>query len=72
MVVLGAVVLGMTLLDYHWISDFIAGACIGALLLAAVTTAPGWLRVAAPIARLLWRDPTDPAGAGDPARVTRG
>jgi undecaprenyl-diphosphatase len=48
------VIVGMTLLDYHWISDFIAGACIGAILLAGVTTA-GWGRIAAPIDRLVWR-----------------
>ena len=31
------VVIGMTLLDYHWASDFVAGACIGVVLLAVVT-----------------------------------
>jgi membrane-associated phospholipid phosphatase len=31
------VVIGMTLLNYHWISDFVAGACIGVILLAGVT-----------------------------------
>lgn len=31
------VVVGMTLLDYHWLSDFIAGAAIGLVLLWIVT-----------------------------------
>ena len=28
-----AIVVAMTLLDYHWISDFVGGACVGVLLL---------------------------------------
>jgi membrane-associated phospholipid phosphatase len=32
-----AVVVGMTLLDFHWISDFVAGAAIGVALLWVVT-----------------------------------
>lgn len=31
------VVVGMTLLDYHWLSDFIAGAALGVVLLWIVT-----------------------------------
>jgi hypothetical protein len=31
------VVVGMGLLDYHWLSDFIAGACIAVILLGAIT-----------------------------------
>ncbi|MCW2604321.1 MAG: Phosphoesterase PA-phosphatase [Pseudonocardiales bacterium] len=31
------VVLGMTLLDYHWLTDFIAGAALGVVLLWIVT-----------------------------------
>lgn len=31
------VVIGMTLLDYHWISDFVAGAALGVVLLWAAT-----------------------------------
>lgn len=31
------VVVGMTLLDYHWMSDFIAGAALGVVLLWVVT-----------------------------------
>lgn len=36
-----AVVVGMTLLDYHWMTDFIGGACVGVLLLAFVLL-PQW------------------------------
>ena len=28
-----AVIVGMTLLDYHWSTDFLAGLCIGVILL---------------------------------------
>jgi hypothetical protein len=31
------VVIGMTLLDYHWVSDFVGGATIAVILLAVVT-----------------------------------
>jgi membrane-associated phospholipid phosphatase len=36
-----AIVVGMTLLDYHWISDFVGGACVGVLLLVFVLL-PQW------------------------------
>ena len=45
----------MTLLDYHWVSDYIAGACIAIILLAAVTM-PVWGRWCAPIDRRIWAD----------------
>jgi membrane-associated phospholipid phosphatase len=45
-----AVIVGMTVLDYHWISDFIGGACIGILLLPVVLL-PVWGSVAARIDR---------------------
>ena len=48
----GAVVIGMTVLDYHWISDFIGGACIGILLLPVVLL-PAWADVGARIDRRL-------------------
>jgi hypothetical protein len=35
------VVVGMTLLDYHWISDFVGGACVGVVLLVLVQL-PVW------------------------------
>jgi membrane-associated phospholipid phosphatase len=47
------VVIAMTLLDYHWISDFIAGGCVGVILLAVVTH-PGWRRLAVRLDRLIW------------------
>lgn len=40
-----AVVVGMTLLDYHWFSDFVGGACVGVLLIP-VALAPWWAAVA--------------------------
>jgi membrane-associated phospholipid phosphatase len=40
-----AVVVGMTLLDYHWISDFVGGACLGVVLLVLVQL-PIWSDVA--------------------------
>jgi membrane-associated phospholipid phosphatase len=49
-----AVVVGMTLLDYHWISDFIGGACVGVLLLA-LALLPQWGRVGARVDRRLPR-----------------
>ena len=52
------VVVGMTLLDFHWISDYIAGAAIGAILLALVTH-PVWRDCARPIDRRFAR--LDPA-----------
>jgi membrane-associated phospholipid phosphatase len=45
-----AVVVGMTLLDYHWMSDFVGGACVGVLLLALVLL-PQWGEFAAWIDR---------------------
>jgi PAP2 superfamily len=36
-----AVIVGMTLLDYHWSTDFLAGLCIGVILLS-FTTAAWW------------------------------
>ncbi|MBV9594456.1 MAG: phosphatase PAP2 family protein [Actinobacteria bacterium] len=57
-----SVVIGMTLLDYHWASDFLGGIGIGIVLLSVVTTR--WLRpltarVDAIIARRGW-GPRDP------------
>ena len=40
-----AVIVGMTLLDYHWWSDFLAGLCIGIVLLP-LTLAPWWATLA--------------------------
>jgi membrane-associated phospholipid phosphatase len=40
-----AVAVGMILLDYHWVSDMIAGAAIGVLVLA-VAVADGWVGAA--------------------------
>jgi len=47
-----AVIVGMTLLDYHWFSDFIGGACIGVALLPVVVS-PVWAQIAARIDRRL-------------------
>ena len=47
-----AVVVGMTLLDYHWVSDFIGGAAIGLVLLPIVLH-PIWTDVAARVDRRL-------------------
>jgi membrane-associated phospholipid phosphatase len=44
----------MTLLNFHWISDFIGGACIGIALLPVVTL-PIWADVAGRIDRRLPR-----------------
>ncbi len=49
-----AVLVGMTLLDYHWISDFIGGACLGVLLLLLVLL-PVWAGVGSRIDRALGR-----------------
>ena len=49
-----AVMIGMTLLDYHWVSDFIAGACIATILLALVTH-PAWRRWSRYLDRQIWR-----------------
>jgi membrane-associated phospholipid phosphatase len=48
-----SVVVAMTLLNYHWISDFIAGACVGVILLAGVTH-PVWRRLARRFDRVIW------------------
>ena len=45
-----AVVVGMTLLDYHWISDFLGGASI-ALILLWLVLHPWWSRVTVPLDR---------------------
>jgi hypothetical protein len=47
-----AVTVGMTLLNYHWVSDFVGGACIGVVLLAVVLL-PVWSEVAARLDRRL-------------------
>ncbi|HEY3631332.1 MAG TPA: phosphatase PAP2 family protein [Jatrophihabitantaceae bacterium] len=39
-----AIVVGMTLLDYHWMSDFVGGACVGVLLLL-LAVLPVWTDV---------------------------
>lgn len=48
----GAVIVGMTLLDFHWMSDFIGGGCIGIALLPVVVL-PIWADVAGRIDRRL-------------------
>jgi membrane-associated phospholipid phosphatase len=45
-----AVIVGMTLLDYHWATDFVAGLCIGIILLP-LSLAPWWAGVAGRINR---------------------
>jgi hypothetical protein len=47
-----AVFVGMTLLDYHWFSDFVGGACLGVILLPVVTL-PIWSEVGEQIDRRL-------------------
>ncbi|MEP6852197.1 MAG: phosphatase PAP2 family protein [bacterium] len=42
-----AITVAMTLLNYHWLSDFIGGAAVGVLLLALVLR-PVWAAAAAP------------------------
>jgi membrane-associated phospholipid phosphatase len=54
------VAIGMTLLNYHWISDYVGGATIAVILLAAVTV-PELQRWCIPIDRRIWR-------VGEPAR----
>jgi membrane-associated phospholipid phosphatase len=48
------VIIGMTLLDYHWQTDFVGGACVGVILLAGATL-PVWGRAATAIDRR-WGD----------------
>ena len=47
-----AVIVGMTLLDYHWISDFLGGASIGLILLWVVLQ-PWWRWVTGPLDRAI-------------------
>ena len=49
-----AVVVGMTLLDYHWISDFAGGACVAVIVLWVVLL-PAWEQLARPLDRLAQR-----------------
>ena len=49
-----AVVVGMTILDYHWLSDFVVGACLGVLLLRVVEL-PAWGALAGPWDRRAFR-----------------
>lgn len=49
-----AVVVGMTLLDYHWMSDFVGGLCVGVLLLL-LAVLPVWSDVGRRIDRLVRR-----------------
>lgn len=48
------VIAGMSLLDYHWQSDFIAGACIGIVVLGAVTV-PALTTLGRSLDRRVWR-----------------
>ena len=56
-----AVIVGMTLLDYHWMSDFLAGVCIGVILLP-LTTAQWWATLATRLDRR-WPGHRRPADA---------
>ncbi len=49
-----AVYAGMTILDYHWLTDFVVGACVGLLLLRVVELRC-WSRLAAPLDRRTFR-----------------
>lgn len=49
-----AVVVGMTILDYHWLTDFVAGACLGVLLLRVVEL-PVWNTLVGPLDRRAFR-----------------
>lgn len=49
-----AVVLTMTLLNYHWLSDFLGGAAVGVALLA-LTLLPRWAGLARTLDARLWR-----------------
>jgi membrane-associated phospholipid phosphatase len=55
-----AVLAGMTLLDYHWISDFVGGASLGVVLLSIVLL-PVWSDIATRIDQLLARGPDTPS-----------
>jgi membrane-associated phospholipid phosphatase len=48
------VAVGMTLLNYHWISDFIGGATVAVILLA-VTTLAVWSRWSIVADQRIWR-----------------
>jgi membrane-associated phospholipid phosphatase len=48
------VAVGMTLLNYHWISDYIGGATVAVLLLAVITPA-AWSRWCALADQRIWR-----------------
>lgn len=56
-----AVIVGMTLLDYHWMSDFLAGLCIGVILLP-LTLASWWATLAIRLDRR-WPGHRTPADA---------
>ena len=56
-----AVIVGMTLLDYHWLTDFLAGLCIGVILLP-LTEAPWWTTLATRLDRR-WPGRRPPADA---------
>jgi membrane-associated phospholipid phosphatase len=49
-----SVIVGMSLLDYHWQSDFIAGACIGIVVLGIVTV-PALTTMSRSLDRRVWR-----------------
>jgi membrane-associated phospholipid phosphatase len=51
------VIAGMSLLDYHWQSDFIAGACIGIVVLGAVTV-PALTTFSRSLDGRVWRAPS--------------
>jgi membrane-associated phospholipid phosphatase len=42
----------MTLLDYHWISDFVGGACVGVVLLV-LAQLPVWSGVGQRVDRVI-------------------
>lgn len=49
-----AVFVGMTILDYHWFTDFVAGACVGIVMLRVVQLS-FWGRGSAALDRVLLR-----------------
>jgi membrane-associated phospholipid phosphatase len=57
-----AVVVGMTLLDYHWVSDFAGGACVAVIVLWVVLL-PAWEQLARPLDQLSQR-PRAPSAGG--------
>lgn len=56
-----AVIVGMTLLDYHWVSDFLAGVCVGIILLP-LALAPYWSTAARHLDRVVRRHEPGPPG----------